>query len=257
MKILTYLLFMIIVIALTISQTMAQSGKRTPVIVELFTSEGCSTCPPADKYLEVLAEQQPIADVDVIALSEHVDYWNRFGWTDPFSATQFTTRQTYYAAFFKQAEVYTPQMVVDGTREFVGSRIQDGVKQISEAANNPKSDINLEIVKAAKNTFSLKVKTDRLPKLSDDDKAVVFLAVTENELSSSVTRGENSGKTLKHIAVTRYLKEIGVVKNTQSNFTAEIKVDKNWKRENLNAITFVQETESRRILGAAKISLKN
>ena len=257
MKTFIYLSTLFIALVTLVSQAAAQNEKRIPVVVELFTSESCSTCPPADKFLQVLEQEQPIAGVEVIALSEHIDYWNRSGWTDPFSSAQFTNRQTSYSLFFKQAEPYTPQMVVDGTLEFVGSRMREGIEQILAAAKNQKGEIGLEIEKEAKNTVLFRVKIGSLPKVSSTDKSSVFLAVTENDLTSSVTSGENSGKTLKHIAVARYLKNIGSIKNENSNLSAEIRLDKNWKRENLNAIVFIQEEGNRRILAVTKISLKN
>ena len=173
------------------------------------------------------------------------------------SSAQFSLRQADYSAFFKQAESYTPQMVVDGTLEFVGSRMRDGVKQILEAAKKPKGDVNLEIERAVKNIVSLRIKIANLPKITGGNKTNVFLAVTENDLTSSVTRGENGGQTLKHAAVVRYLKDIGSVTNEDATLSTEIKLDKNWRRENTSAVVFVQEAGSRRILGAAKISLKN
>lgn len=95
---------------------------RSPVIVELFTSEGCSSCPPADQFLAKLEAEQPIQNVEVIALEEHVDYWNNLGWTDPFSSDSATTRQYAYAGAIGNGNAYTPQMIVDGQDEFVGSR---------------------------------------------------------------------------------------------------------------------------------------
>ncbi len=96
-------------------------GKEAPVMVELFTSEGCSSCPPADDLLMEIHKAHPIANAEVFVLSEHVDYWNRLGWVDPFSSAQFSDRQKGYAARFGQSGIYTPQMVVDGREELVGS----------------------------------------------------------------------------------------------------------------------------------------
>lgn len=232
----------------------AQNEKRMPVIIELFTSEGCSTCPPADKLLQTLVREQPVDGVEIIALGEHVDYWNRFGWTDPFSSAQFTNRQGYYSVFFKNSQIYTPQMVVDGTRELRG---KEGNKALAESAKNPKGDLSLKIENQTDNTVSLKIKIAGLPKISNGDKAVVLLAITENDLTSNVSAGENSGRKLKHIAVTRYLKTVGDASGEKTILSADVELGKDWKRENLSAVVFVQEAQSRRILGAAKISLKN
>src|SRR6267142_2437088 len=102
----------------------AAGPTRTPVVVELFTSEGCSSCPPADELLSRMAKQQPIANAEVIALEEHVDYWNELGWVDPFSSREWTARQQVYAGVLGNGNAYTPQMVVDGKTEFVGSQLR-------------------------------------------------------------------------------------------------------------------------------------
>src|SRR5688500_3951270 len=112
------------------SSTLGQKAGRTPVLVELFTSDGCDTCQPAEKVLEKLLREQPIAGVEIIAMAEHVDYWNRLGWADPFSSSFFSDRQKEYASFFKLDSVYTPQIIVNGTREL---RAKNGLKALEEA----------------------------------------------------------------------------------------------------------------------------
>jgi hypothetical protein len=110
---------------------------RVPVVVELFTSEGCSSCPPADALLARLDKTQPVEGAEVIPLAMHVDYWNQLGWADPFSSHQFSERQGEYAAAFGKEDVYTPQMVVDGVKEFNGSNSSLARETIGKAAREP------------------------------------------------------------------------------------------------------------------------
>ena len=234
------------------------SGKRTPVIVELFTSEGCSSCPPADKVLGILNRNHSIENVEVIALSEHVDYWNRLGWRDPFSNSQFSNRQGVYSQFFGKGDsVYTPQMIVDGTREFEGSNAGKALQAIGDAAKYAKGNVAVEIEKLENNTAQLKIQIENLPKMSKNDTAIILLAVTEDNLSSRVTTGENSGSELPHVAVVRWMQNIGNITQEGKTFSQTLVLDKMWKPGNLNAVVFVQETGSRKILGAAKIKLQS
>ena len=112
-------------------------GPRTPILVELFTSEGCSSCPPADALLGRLLREQPVASADVVPLELHVDYWDRLGWKDPFAAKAYTDRQQAYARALKIEDVYTPQMVVDGRDGFVGSDLSEARKAIAAAVDRP------------------------------------------------------------------------------------------------------------------------
>jgi hypothetical protein len=236
------------------------SGERRPVLVELFTSEGCSSCPPADELLMQLDQAQPIADAEVIALSEHVDYWNHLGWADPFSSAQFSERQSLYANVFRRDDVYTPQMVVDGSEEFVGSNVSRARENIEAATRAPKARITLAVApeaKAASNDVPLAVRIENVPEITKGDEAEVVLAISESGLRSAVARGENSGRRLSHTAVARRLATIGSINAEQSAFTmtAIAHLDGKWQRNHLKAIVFVQERRSRRVLGAAAMPL--
>ena len=223
----------------------ARSGeRRTPVLVELFTSEGCSSCPPADAELAHLVRDQPIAGAEVIALSLHVDYWNNLGWKDPYSSSQFSRRQGDYGQAFHLDSVYTPQMVVDGRAEFVGSDGERAVAAIRSSAAVPTIPLKIDFVAS-----SAKVEVPPIP----GKRAEVMLAITEDDLSSNVRAGENSGRRLAHVAVVRSLRQIGEASGSKGFAkSVEIVPDATWKREGLSAVVFVQEVGSRRILGVGQ-----
>src|SRR5277367_6742341 len=125
----------------------ADATTRTPVLIELFTSEGCSDCPPADALLEKLDLSQPVPNAQVIVLSEHVTYWDDGGWRDPFSLQDVTTRQGDYASRFRLSGPYTPQMVVDGDAEFVGSDERRAVRVVEKAAELQKIQVSLSAIR--------------------------------------------------------------------------------------------------------------
>ena len=149
-------------------QPIAQSekGKRTPVVVELFTSEGCSSCPPADAVLARLKRDQPVDGAEVIALSEHVDYWNYIGWADPFSAKEFSARQSGYARALNLDQVYTPQAVINGHAEFVGSDQGRAEQEIARAARTPKAEVHLTRDTSAAGDVALRVQIDKAPRFA-------------------------------------------------------------------------------------------
>jgi hypothetical protein len=235
------------------------SVERTPVVVELFTSEGCSSCPPADALLAQLAEQQVSGNIQLIALEEHVDYWNEQGWVDPFSSRDWTWRQRDYSGVLGNGNPYTPQMVVDGTAEFVGSHTQKARQAILEAAGKTKTPVTLSLSNANETgSGSFHVQVGKLQGAAKHDSAEVWLAITETGLHSAVKRGENAGKDLQHAAVVRSMRKIGEAKADGGfSFTgdATLPLRSGWKRENLRAVLFVQERKSRRIVGAAEITL--
>lgn len=182
------------------AQVLPAQDARTPVLVELFTSEGCSDCPPADRLLEQLDRSQPVAGAEVIVLSEHVDYWDRLGWKDPFSAHLFSQRQENYARQFRRDGVYTPQMVVDGAVEFVGSDGRHAVSAIAAAARTKKDTIRIQRLDNSR----IRVQAEPLLGAS-----VVYLAVVEKTGDSQVLRGENQGRKLHHVDIVRRIEELG------------------------------------------------
>jgi len=230
-----------------------------PVIVELFTSEGCSSCPPADALLAKLEERQPVANTQIIALEEHVDYWNNLGWMDPFSAKDWTARQEEYAGALGNGNVYTPQMVINGQTELVGSREQQARRAIETAAAGMRADVSLTArLPEQKGPAEFAVSIGRLAGNKGGDAPEVWLAITEAGLHSNVTRGENAGQDLHQAAIVRFLRKIGEAKgDREPSFAgdATVPLKKEWKHENLRAVLFVQEKKSRRILGAAEIRI--
>lgn len=223
--------------------------KPKPVLVELFTSEGCSSCPPAERNLAYLQTEQPYPDAEIITLAFHVDYWDGLGWRDPFASPLFTQRQKVYDRKFRTGNIYTPQMVVDGDIEFVGSKLEKAEKAIGRSVLGPKAEISLENVKD-----KLSVRISGIP---ESDFATVYLAYAQDGLSSDVERGENAGKTLSHVSVVRALQGIGRVDPGQRNFEMEVApgIEKVWDREKLKLVVFVQENHTRKVLGVAAISL--
>jgi hypothetical protein len=229
-----------------------------PVVVELFTSEGCSSCPPADALLLKLESTQPLQGVNVIAIEEHVDYWNHQGWTDPYSSSDWTQRQVDYVTRLKDKEPYTPQIIVDGQRQVAGGESQ--IEQvIQNAASEPQTPVTLTAQGApSTGEQQFQVRIGKLVGNADKDSAEVWLAITESGLASSVNAGENAGKDLHHASVLRSLRKIGVAKSgSDSAFqgVTHAKFKSDWKRQNLQVVVFLQEKKSMRILGAASIPL--
>jgi hypothetical protein len=234
------------------------ADRPVPVVVELFTSEGCSSCPAADRMLARLEQNQPVPGAQVVAIEEHVDYWNQLGWTDPFSSPQFRARQNDYAIAFHASDIYTPQMVVNGQAEFVGNDMNRAYREIGAAAQAATAMVNVGALPNAHDPELLDLSvqvTNSKPKWRDSN---VYLAVTENGLTTFVPRGENSGRTLRHSAVVRSFGIIGRVKPEGANggqLVSTLRLPHEWKRENLRAVVFVQERDTFHITGANVVDL--
>ena len=230
---------------------MSGAGKdAAPVVVELFTSEGCSSCPSADAVISKLEK----SDAPIIVLGQHVDYWNRLGWADPFSSKAFTDRQNQYAVAFKNESVYTPQVVVDGQAEFVGSEKARAESEIALASRRPKAPVSLVLQPGAKaGAFDFQTTIGALP--NGVRNGEVFAAYTESGLSSQVRAGENAGRRLSHASVVRTLVSLGVVGAKGGTLSKNISLPSGVRKNNAHAVVFVQDTQTRHIVGAAQSAL--
>jgi hypothetical protein len=227
-------------LALTCCALWAQStptGNRLPILVELFTSEGCSDCPPADRLLGQL-------DPHVVALSEHVDYWDHQGWKDRFSSHEFTVRQEDYATRFHLDGPYTPQMVVDGTAQFVGSDAKRAQEEIDNAGRRAKAQVKL-----TRALGGVQIDIENAPR-----SAGVFLALAEDSAASDVAAGENKGRHLSHVAVLRSLRKVGSVKRG-AGFSQVAPLPATAAEQRI--VVFLQEGTSGPIVGAAELSSRS
>jgi hypothetical protein len=226
---------------------------RVPVLVELFTSEGCSSCPPADKFLEKL-DRQPISGAEMIVLSEHVDYWNHIGWKDPYSSHIYSDRQSVYATRFGLDSVYTPQMVVNGSAEFVGSNSALAQKAFANAVHMPKIPVRLSSVSLGPDqTLRARVEAEALPLSFREPGAEVYVVLALNQAKSHVSGGENGGRTLSHVAVVRDLVKVGPLKHDEGFAQdVQLKLESGLDSRNLRLIAFVQAPKQGRVLGAAE-----
>jgi hypothetical protein len=222
-------------------------ASESPIVVELFTSEGCSSCPPADAFLKELS-----AIDGVIVLSEHVDYWNRQGWTDPFSAASFTQRQQLYAERLG-SEVYTPQMIIDGRAQFIGSDRDAAVKALKDATGTPKAAMALAArLDGTRVAVHVDVKAGDAAPESD-----VVIALTEDGLSTAVTGGENKGRRIAHTGVTRVLSTAGHTKRGSGPnvFDATLALKSGWAADHMRVVAFLQSRKDGAIVGAASAPL--
>src|SRR5260370_27695082 len=160
---------------------------HTPVLVELFTSEGCSSCPPADALLAQLERSQPVSGAQLIVLSEHVDYWNDIGWKDPYSSHEYSERQSAYGAEFGLGGIYTPQMVVDGQFEFVGSDGRRAKEAIENASKVTKTPVRISSSLSDEKIAILHIETGPLPSSVTAESACVFLAISDDNDDSHVS----------------------------------------------------------------------
>lgn len=232
-----------------------ESAPARPVLVELFTSEGCSSCPPADALLAKLDEAQPIPGAHAIVLSEHVTYWDHEGWRDPFSLDAVTYRQKWYGDKFGLSDVYTPQMVVDGAVQFVGGDGSKLVRAVEAAEATPKQE--LTIADAAWAGDSVRFAVHAPAGDAGNGKTELYAALAIDAAQTSVTGGENAGRMLRHVAVVRALKEIGPEARDGRPVALKLPNDKQIAAtEPLRLVVFVVDKRTGHVLGIAEQVLR-
>ncbi len=247
----------VFVIAVSVSivrgqSTTTEGNTRTPILLELFTSEGCSSCPPADRLLQQMDASQPVSNAELIVLSEHVDYWNHDGWKDPYSSSAMTDRQIAYVRALRLKEPYTPQLIVDGTGVLQGSEQQMLQSLQKDAAAPAPVSVHLGSVSInPKGSPDVHGRID-IPASSEKYDADVYVALALGHAESHVASGENSGKHLTHVAVVQEIKKIGKLsKGNRFAQDFQVKLKSGIDPSNVRIVAFVQEPGPGQVLGAA------
>ena len=218
----------------------AKSGAQTVPLLELYTSEGCSSCPPADKWMSGIKTDK------VTPLAFHVDYWDYIGWKDKFSKAEYSDRQRKTAAFGGAGFVYTPQFVMSG-RDFKGwdnSRLNEKIESSQKLAS--RANLSLDAVTKANGDITLTASAQAV-KPADAKNTDVFIALYENKLVSQVKAGENSGRELKHDYVVREFFGAYQISN-QNEFSKDFNLNADWKKRDAGAVIFVQNSQTGEIL---------
>jgi hypothetical protein len=237
------------------------SASTEPVLVELFTSEGCSSCPAAEEALAAL-NHSGVEGVPVVLLGLHVDYWDNLGWKDKFASPALTSRQRSYAAALGHGGLYTPEAVVDGQGDFVGSDLDAAREQVRRAAGRSKALVVITRgadggtpLPTALGELSLVVRVSRLPAPTSGDTFEVVTAVTEEGIFDEVARGENAGRRLALAPVARSIDVAGPVREG-GIVPVTIHLPNTSKPHSLRVVAFVEERGSRRVLGVAAVPLE-
>ncbi len=225
---------------------------KTPVLLELFTSEGCSSCPPADALLQQLDATQPVPGAQLIVLSEHVDYWDHEGWKDLYSSAWATERQNEYVRQLRLQTPYTPQFVVDGTSEFGMGKEILARQAFEKAVASPKVSIDIGSPKLESKPVSVLHMRIYVDGTSERHNAEIYVAVALDHAASQVSRGENSGKRLTHVAVAEELKRVGKLERGRKfERDVDLKLKPDLSSNDVRIVVFVQEPGPGKIVGVA------
>jgi len=227
----------IAIATLFFSTLLHAQAPRTPVLVELFTSEGCSSCPPADRLLATLSTNQPIAAADIIVLEEHVDYWDGIGWKDRFSSSTFTDRQNLYAPRLGFDSPYTPQMVIDGRYQFVGNDASRATAAIAKSTTKHKASLNLSSANIQGRQITASVSSSST--LPNGD---LYAALVQPSATTQVRGGENGGHKLEHVSIARSFRRIGRTQDlARSALTFTLTAPSDIAPANLRLVVFAQQ----------------
>jgi hypothetical protein len=229
-----------------------QDAVRRPMLLELFTSEGCSSCPPADAWVQNLDSSQPIPEAQIIVLSEHVTYWDHDGWKDPYSSTPVTERQSDYAQGLGLKSVYTPQLILDGRSELHLNDLAQMKQAFEKAAANPLVPVRIDSVAVEAGNPGIvkgRIEVDANPQENRGD---VYVATALDHAETHVLHGENGGHVLTYVAVVEDMVKIGKLEKGKSfERDFQIKLKPGSDPANLRVVAFVQEPNLGRVLGAA------
>jgi hypothetical protein len=239
------------IVALAAGLTATALGGRTPVkgfaVIELFTSEGCSSCPPADDLVARIQNEDK--DQPVYILAYHVDYWDRQGWKDAYSSASYSSRQNQYATWLNLQSVYTPQIVVNGKKEFVGSEeaiLRSSIKaDLQEPAG---AQLTISNVKTEKGQVSWQYRTQGAGKNTS-----LLLAVVQRSASTKVRAGENSGRTLSHVQIVRNFQVLAIGSNSSGD--GSISLPEGVNAPDAEIIAFLQNKDNGQIIAATRSAL--
>jgi hypothetical protein len=208
-------------------------------LIELFTSEGCSSCPPADAIVEEV--QNKYSDKNVLVLGYHVDYWDKLGWKDIFSNSLFTERQEYYSGIFNLNSIYTPEVVVNGKTEFVGSNKNKLVNSIDEQlSEKPTTGVKLKADSNSSGKIEVKYSTEG----SNSGNEQLILLLVQKTATNKIKRGENEGRTLHHINIVR---EISYLAATTNQASTTFDLPPGLRKEDVFVAGFIQDKKSGKI----------
>jgi hypothetical protein len=223
------------------------ASEKPVILAELFTSQGCSSCPPADRLLSSIDELA--GDAEVIPLAFHVDYWDDLGWRDPFSAPDWTERQQRYAARISGGRVYTPMLVIQGREHLVGSARADISAAIRRAARAPASGAAIAGRAAAPDRIAIEAVAGGAP-------AVAWAALVESGIDTEVARGENRGRRLRNdFIVRRLVRAFSLPPHQRESETVALAIDPSWRRDHLAVVLFLQDPGSLAIEAAARATV--